>query len=249
MDSSTPDSNTPEFSKAAPPSNRRLLNRFINLALEMMSFQQVSAWRRGHAIGVDEGYKSGHRDGLKTGHDEGTLDGRQEGKTEGHAEGYAKGHLKGLEEGKLIVELRPGAPVIPGEPGTKDIVLFKDWRFAITPEMAQQIRKDVAEYLPKQQPSEDQWKMILSTTPTTSVVAGAGSGKSTTMVLRLIVLFHYLKIDLSSLTVVTFTRESKLDFAKKSARFLIFGVMRSVKKNPWRSYEPFTPEFFPSPKA
>nr|WP_290447661.1 UvrD-helicase domain-containing protein [Pseudomonas sp. 21LCFQ02] len=81
--------------------------------------------------------------------------------------------------------------------------------------MEEEIRRDVAHYLPGQRPSDDQWKMILSTTPTTAVVAGAGSGKSTTMVLRLIVLYHYLKIDLASLTVVTFTKESKLDFAKK----------------------------------
>jgi len=81
--------------------------------------------------------------------------------------------------------------------------------------MAAEIRQDVKQYLPDQPPSEDQWKMILSTTPTTSVVAGAGSGKSTTMVLRLIVLYHYLKLICRCLTVVTFTKESKLDFAKK----------------------------------
>jgi len=90
--------------------------------------------------------------------------------------------------------LRPGTPTTPASPGIKELALFKDWRFAITPEMAAEIRQDVKQYLPDQPPSEDQWKMILSTTPTTSVVAGAGSGKSTTMVLRLIVLYHYLKL-------------------------------------------------------
>ena len=35
-------------------------------------------------------------------------------------------------------------------------------------------------------PTEDQWKMILSDHPASSVIAGAGSGKSTTLVLRVV---------------------------------------------------------------
>ena len=155
-----------------------------------------------------------------------------EGKGEGLKEGFTQGHIQGLDEGKLIVELRPGAATTPTAPSLKEPALFKDWRFGITPEMEAEIRKDVKLYLPDQPPSEDQWKMILSTTPTTSVVAGAGSGKSTTMVLRLIVLYHYLKIDLSGLTVVTFTKESKLDFAKKVREvFDLWGYEVSEKKS------------------
>jgi hypothetical protein len=232
VDSSTSDTQISQSPTASPPSNRRVLSRITNVVLEMMSFQQVSAWRAGRDRGIDEGYKSGHAEGLKTGRDEGRLEGLQTGKSEGHEEGYVEGHLQGLEEGKLIVELRPGAPANPGAPGIKEIELFKDWTFAITPEMERQIREDVKAYLPDQSPSDDQWKMILSTSPTTSVVAGAGSGKSTTMVLRLIVLYHFLKIDLSSLTVVTFTRESKLDFAKKVREvFDLWGYEVTEKKS------------------
>ncbi len=187
---------------------RRFFNWLTNAILDFVGFQQASAWNAGRLVGIEEG------------------------KSKGLEEGFSQGHTQGLDDGKLIVELRPGTPTTPASPGIKEPALFKDWRFAITPEMAAEIRLDVKQYLPDQPPSEDQWKMILSTAPTTSVVAGAGSGKSTTMVLRLIVLYHYLKIDLSCLTVVTFTKESKLDFAKKVREvFDLWGYEVSEKKS------------------
>lgn len=228
MDSPTTDSNFPSSStheSAAEkpptqdntmiPAKRSLFSWVTNFILDAVGFEQRSAWKAGHLIGVGEGFESGRDHGKKLGHTEGRAEGHLEGKTEGLEEGFAEGHSLGLDEGKLMVELRPGIAEEPGAPARKEPALFKDWRFAITPEMEAEIRRDVAHYLPDQPPSDDQWKMILSTTPTTSVVAGAGSGKSTTMVLRLIVLYHYLKVDRTNLTVVTFTRESKLDFAKK----------------------------------
>lgn len=193
----------------SPQSAKRgFFNWLTNAILDVVGFQQTSAWNAGRLVGT------------------------KEGKSKGLEEGFSQGHTQGLDDGKLIVELRPGTPTTPASPGIKETALFKDWRFAITPEMAAEIRQDVKHYLPDQPPSEDQWKMILSTTPTTSVVAGAGSGKSTTMVLRLIVLYHYLKIDLSGLTVVTFTKESKLDFAKKVREvFDLWGYEVSEKKS------------------
>ena len=214
------------------PAKRGFFNLLTNTILDAVGFQQASAWKAGRQVGTQEGFSWGQGEGLESGLAEGRTAGHLEGKSEGLKEGFAQGHTQGLDEGKLIVELRPGRAATPASPGIKEPALFKDWRFAITPEMAEQIRDDVKRYLPDQPPSEDQWKMILSTTPTTSVVAGAGSGKSTTMVLRLIVLYHYLKIDLSGLTVVTFTRESKLDFAKKVREvFDLWGYEVSEKKS------------------
>jgi superfamily I DNA/RNA helicase len=214
------------------PVNRGLFNFLANGFLDLVGFQQASAWKAGLKVGKEEGMSLGQKQGLESGRAEGLTAGHLEGKSEGLKEGFTQGHTQGLDEGKLIIELRPGAAVTPAAPGVKAPALFKDWRFAITPEMAEEIRQDVKLYLPDQPPSEDQWEMILSTTPTTSVVAGAGSGKSTTMVLRLIVLYHYLKIDLSGLTVVTFTKESKLDFAKKVREvFDLWGYEVSEKKS------------------
>lgn len=223
---------TPPPDSHAMPAKGGLVSGITNFLLGAVRFEQRSAWKAGHQIGVAEGFESGREHGLKLGQAQGRTEAHLRGKTEGLEEGFAEGHSLGLEEGKLIVELRPGVAEEPGAPATKELALFKDWRFAITPEMEAQIRRDVAHYLPGQPPSDDQWKMILSTTPTTAVVAGAGSGKSTTMVLRLIVLYHYLKIDLASLTVVTFTRESKLDFAKKVREvFDLWGYEVSEEKS------------------
>ncbi|UVM47707.1 UvrD-helicase domain-containing protein [Pseudomonas sp. B21-015] len=169
-----------------PRISKGFMLRLFDKLLDRWGIQQASALRVGHKFGHDEGYLLG----------------------------YNNGHKKGLEDGKLIVELQPGPIPIAGEPGVKPPTFFKNWTFQITPELEGEIRADFARLL-KDKPSEDQWKMILSKTPTTSVVAGAGSGKSTTMVLRLLVLYHYLGIHLESLTVITFTKESKLDFAGK----------------------------------
>jgi len=169
-----------------PHVSKKVSLKLFDTLLDKWGIQQASAWRQGRNFGQEEGYSSGYDEGL----------------------------LKGLEDGKLIVELQPGPIPVPEGPSIKPPALFKDWKFDITDELEAEIREDFARLL-SDQPSPDQWKMILSRTPTTSVVAGAGSGKSTTMVLRLLVLHHYLGIRLESLTVVTFTRESKLDFAGK----------------------------------
>ncbi|MFS2067481.1 UvrD-helicase domain-containing protein [Pseudomonas sp. CT11-2] len=214
-----------------PPLSKNLFHRLINRAMDAAGLQQTSAWQAGRSFGHQNGYRlgfdAGRQAGTETGKVEGRAlglregnvsghhEGRMVGFDEGHIAGFDEGHKKGYEEGKLVIELQPGPSPTIGAPGVREDVLFKDWSFPITDELAGQIRADVIARLPKQIPSKSQWEMILSKTPTTSVVAGAGSGKSTTMVLRLLVLRHYLGIEFKNMTVVTFTVESKLDFAKK----------------------------------
>ncbi|WP_147458606.1 UvrD-helicase domain-containing protein [Pseudomonas savastanoi] len=224
-------SGSPIDGPSGPPYSRNIFHRLINRLLDGAGVLQVSAWQAGQSVGHRSGYaegwkvgqadgmsagtaagnEAGHARGVEEGHEQGRAIGFDEGRSTGHEDGYKKG----FEEGKLVIELHPGpAPKIDA-PGVRDDVLFKNWRFPITDELEAQIRSDIISKLPKQIPSDAQWELILSRTPTTSVVAGAGSGKSTMMVLRLLVLRHYLGIDFSSLTVVTFTVESKKDFAKK----------------------------------
>jgi hypothetical protein len=95
-------------------------------------------------------------------------------------------------------------------------LLFDDWALALTPALKKRIKAEVALRLAADaQPTEAQWKLIFSRTPATNVMAGAGSGKSTSLVLRLLVMHHYLGFELETLTVVTFTRESRADFIRK----------------------------------
>lgn len=129
--------------------------------------------------------------------------------------GYKKGVEKGREEGKQIFELHASVtPVVTGPQVDKE--LFEDWEFPITADVEKRFRADVAIKLPMlSQPTDAQWKMILSRTPSTSIIAGAGAGKSTTMVLRLLLLNKYLGFPFGHITVVTFTRESRKDVIEK----------------------------------
>jgi superfamily I DNA/RNA helicase len=72
----------------------------------------------------------------------------------------------------------------------------------------------------RSKPTLDQWKMILEPCASTRVVAGAGSGKSTTLILRLLVFHKVLRIPLEQMRVFSFTRVSVKDFREKLAEKL-----------------------------
>lgn len=63
--------------------------------------------------------------------------------------------------------------------------------------------------------SSQQEEMIFCNNRSLRVLAGAGSGKSTSLILRMIFLHKYLSVPLENITVLTFTRESRWDFIDK----------------------------------
>jgi DNA helicase-4 len=71
-------------------------------------------------------------------------------------------------------------------------------------------------------PSDQQWAMILSRGAATRVFAGAGSGKSTTLVLRVVFMLCHLRIDPGSLTVISFTSASCAQLREQLCRVLEF---------------------------
>lgn len=81
--------------------------------------------------------------------------------------------------------------------------------FRVTETMKAKMRAEVTAAVSNKiipEPTPDQWKMILADHPATYVIAGAGSGKSTTLILRIIFMLHHLKVPRSSMTVVSFTK-------------------------------------------
>jgi len=77
-------------------------------------------------------------------------------------------------------------------------------------------------------PTKSQWQMILSASRAANVIAGAGSGKSTSLSLRVVFMHKFLGIPLDQITVVTFTRASRADMVAKLIRDMgIFGVILS----------------------
>ncbi|TMP85489.1 hypothetical protein CWC05_18280 [Pseudoalteromonas ruthenica] len=73
--------------------------------------------------------------------------------------------------------------------------------------------------------SAEQEKMLFSSNTATNIIAGAGSGKSTTLILRIIMMHKIMDIGLNKITVCTFTKESRKDFIKSlQLRFKQFGT-------------------------
>lgn len=71
-------------------------------------------------------------------------------------------------------------------------------------------------------PSEEQWAMILGRQPVTRIFAGAGSGKSTTLVLRVVFMLCHLGIRPERLTVISFTNASCAELREQLSRVLGF---------------------------
>ena len=192
----------PQSPELTPPAQlpwiRRLAARLLGRGLNRLRAQHRDSWFQGHASGL----RSGHADGLREGYDEGRAD--------------------GYEAGRQVLVIRDTRADEPAVPGVDD-ALFDDWRLPLSADLKKRFKADVARLLPEHaQPSAAQWKMIFSDTPSTCVIAGAGAGKSTSLVLRILLLRHYLGYELDAMTVVTFTRESRKDFI---ARLLqVFGL-------------------------
>jgi hypothetical protein len=192
---------------AEMPLIKRLLARFFGYSLTRLHAQHRASWLHGQA----DGFRSGHSSGVDY--------------------GYREGKLEGLEEGRQVLLIRDSRATEHRPPNVDDL-LFDDWRLPLNAELKKRMKADVARLLPAHaQPSAAQWKMIFSDTPSTSVIAGAGAGKSTTLVLRILLLTHYLGFELSSMTVVTFTRESRKDFINKLIElFALWGRAISFKE-------------------
>ncbi|MEB0227901.1 UvrD-helicase domain-containing protein [Pseudomonas sp. 10S4] len=198
----------------------RILSALASAVLRSQRAHDEESWQHGCRRGYEDGWKKGNHAGYTLGLEKGLEKGQEVGALVGHQQGLSEG----IEAGKRIIELRPGRAVQAQGPQV-DHNLFANWRFPITPEVEREIRDRVAEHLSGQEPTDDQWKMIFSRDPSTCIVAGAGSGKSTTMVLRLLVLHKYLGIPKERIAVVTFTRESRKDFRRKLAEvFALWGV-------------------------
>lgn len=185
------------------PPAKKITAIVIGKALSMVSARHTESWDTAFTEGSKEGYARGSIAGNKVGY------------AAGSKQGYEDGYQKGFAEGRLKFEISDARDMDGARPG-KDYYLFERWQLPITQAIELQMRSDVAALLPDhQQPTQDQWEMILSKTPSTYVVAGAGSGKSTTLILRIILLRYYLKYELDAMTVVTFTKKSQEDFVKK----------------------------------
>ncbi len=179
-------------------------NRHLSISLRAIAYLSSKVLEALKAID-GRSFFEGREEGIKLGNDAGLL----AGKDLGYAEGYA--------EGRAILEINDlrSAASLPGE----DHSLFDNELMPITDDIKQKMRDEVWEKLDKkEQPSDQQWAMIFADTTCTSVIAGAGSGKSTTLALRVVLKHFHLGIPLHHMQVTTFTTESKKDLQKKMVK-------------------------------
>lgn len=136
--------------------------------------------------------------------------------------GYKKGKEDGFLEGKKIWEIHDSRT-----PKTKPIdhTVYGPDEISITDAdclaMRQLVDKAVESGLISM-PSDEQWPMILSSNPSTRIFAGAGSGKSTTLVLRVIFMICHLKIPKNHITVISFTRDSCDELREKISKVMTY---------------------------
>lgn len=80
-------------------------------------------------------------------------------------------------------------------------------------------------------PTASQWSMILSSSRSARVIAGAGSGKSTALSLRAVFMHKFLGVPLGEITIVTFTRASRADMVQKLISDMgLFGIFISEEE-------------------
>lgn len=133
-----------------------------------------------------------------------------------HNKGEKAGYERGLAEGKNTWELLDSRTT-PEERELDDSVYGPDL-FNVTDEIRDQMKREVAAAVSAgliSEPTNQQWEMILSNHPSTCVLAGAGSGKSTTLVLRIVFMLAHLGVKMDELTVVSFTNDSCNDLREK----------------------------------
>ncbi len=104
-----------------------------------------------------------------------------------------------------------------------DTAIYGPQRLPVTPELVAKMRAEVALAVARglvDPPTDDQWKMIVADHPSTCVVAGAGSGKSTTLVLRVVFMVCHLGIRPADMSVFSFTRDSCKELREKMHKVL-----------------------------
>ncbi len=158
----------------------------------------------------------------------------RQGEREGLKAGWLAGKEEGFNEGRLVYEV---VEALPLEPKPVDQGLYGPARLGDSATAAR-MRQDVAAKVRAgliKSPTDEQWEMILADHPATCVSAGAGSGKSTTLVLRVIYMLEYLKIPDQELTVISFTVNSCAELRKKLIETL--GLWRAgVSSADWQRW-------------
>lgn len=132
----------------------------------------------------------------------------------------ARRGAKGASGGKNKGEPAPKKPVRRASAGIYSAAAIK-----VTAAQEQAMRETVVRAVAAGvvgAPSDEQWAMILCRQPLTRIFAGAGSGKSTTLVLRVVFMLCHLNVEPERLTVISFTNASCAELRERLIKVLEF---------------------------
>ncbi len=106
-------------------------------------------------------------------------------------------------------------PQAPAPPPAPPATLYETHAFDCA-KILEVSKSDVYPSAPdRRRPTNPQLQVIYANSGAQAVVAGAGSGKSTSLVARLLLMNKHMQIPLQQLSVFTFTRNSRFDFIDK----------------------------------
>ncbi|MBV2135069.1 DEAD/DEAH box helicase [Pseudomonas sp. MAP12] len=142
----------------------------------------------------------------------------------------AKPKSRGKQDGAAAGKARVSAEKKPAKPRAQPAKrasegIYGPAPLAIDDPQVQAMRERVGQAVAAgvvSAPSDEQWAMILSRHPVTRIFAGAGSGKSTTLVLRVVFMLCHMGIKPESLTVISFTNASCAQLREQLTRVLGF---------------------------
>lgn len=181
--------------------------------------------REARAAGHADGYQAGLEAGKEIGRGSGLAEGRQLGLNDGYSQGWTDGY----QEGQLNYTITDDRSDFI--PRSIDTSLYGPKPLSVTSEMKGAMRRQTTQAVDARivgEPTPEQWEMILTDHPAACVSAGAGSGKSTTLVLRVVFMVEYMKIPLDNITIVSFTRASCADLRRKLAKAFGFWQGRII---------------------
>ncbi len=107
-------------------------------------------------------------------------------------------------------------------PHREACVHVRSHTFSIGADQEAAMRADVQRLLEKgliAAPSPEQWRMILCPQAVSRVLAGAGSGKSTALLLRLLLMLRHLQLPAQQISLFSFTRASAQDLRQRLQRW------------------------------
>ena len=144
--------------------------------------------------------------------------------TKGTKKAFALGYAQADSDKRHRIEIA----YTPAQPLDSEDSIVASTKLPIKPHVIARFEANLKE---RNLPTPDQCDLIYSRNRSTCVIAGAGSGKSTTLVLRVLMLHKELGIPLDQITVISFTRASCAEFREKIIKvFAAHGIEVTEEK-------------------